>query len=273
MLISHDIECHNGTPTVAALGFFDGVHLGHRAVIGKARALADAKGVSCGLFTFEPPLHTSRAVSKSEVRLLQSVRHRQEIMENLGVEQLVCPPFESFYDLTPAEFVRVLLHDVMHCVAVVCGEDYHFGCKGSGDVMLLRTLCAEYGIEVDTVPAVLFGGEVVSSTRIRACLAEGKLALAGEMLCEPFRIEAPVSLRQNTLTQMLPSGMMPPAAGRYRSRLLLPQGTPTAMTEVVEEQGTVLFRTTLDASISLQQGQALPLELLMEESAELHKNN
>lgn len=264
MLISHDLLSHSGTPCVAALGFFDGVHLGHRAVIGRARALATAKNVACGLFTFEPPAHTARVVSKSDVRLLQSVGHRQEIMQKLGVELLVCPAFESFYNLTPQEFVRQLLHEAMHCVAVVCGEDYHFGQKGSGDVPMLRTLCAQYGIEVETVPAVCYEGGAVSSTRIRACLANGELRLANSMLCEPFRIEAQGTNCEGKLWQNLPSGMMPPAEGRYHSGILTEEKLISAETVVRMQADTVIFSTETPENTSVTKEQFYIVQLLEE---------
>ena len=86
MLIYHDLSRQSETPTVAALGFFDGVHLGHRAVIAEALCQARKQGAKCAVFTFEPPRNTDRAVSKSDVKLLQSVADRDCLLEELGVE-------------------------------------------------------------------------------------------------------------------------------------------------------------------------------------------
>ena len=124
MLIVHDLNFCSESPTVTALGFFDGVHKGHRAVIAEARAQAHARGAKCAVFTFEPPHHTDRAVSKSNIRLLQSAEQRYRLMEELGVELVFCPPFESFYNLTPEEFVTEILCNTLRCRGVVCGEDY-----------------------------------------------------------------------------------------------------------------------------------------------------
>ena len=101
MLIYHDLSRQSETPTVAALGFFDGVHLGHRAVIAEALCQAKKLGAKCAVFTFEPPRNTDRAVSKSDVKLLQSVADRDCLLEELGVELVLCPPFESFYNFSP----------------------------------------------------------------------------------------------------------------------------------------------------------------------------
>lgn len=261
MLVLHHIRAEEkAAPCVAALGFFDGVHMGHRAVIETARAEAAARGVRCGLFTFEPPTHTTRTVSKSDVRLLQSVTQRESILESLGVEQILCPPFESFYDFTPAEFVQIVLHDTLCCTGVVCGQDYRFGQRGSGDVAMLRMLAEPYGITVTVLAPVLYQDEVVSSTRIRAELAAGRLALAGEMLCTPYAIDAPITQRGNTFLQVLPHGMMPPAAGCYRSRL---NGTVPAETEVLH-RGTEVCFCTAASGFTPKTGALVRLELLTE---------
>ena len=140
MLIFHDLSRKSEYPTVAALGFFDGVHLGHRAVIAEAVKQARAQNGKGAVFTFEPPHHTDRAVSKSDVKLLQSPESRDRVMEELGVELVLCPPFESFYNFSPEEFVREILKNCLNCRGVVCGEDYRFGKKGAGNVALLREL-------------------------------------------------------------------------------------------------------------------------------------
>lgn len=261
MLVLHHIGADEAAaPCVAALGFFDGVHMGHRAVIETAREEAAARGVRCGLFTFEPPTHTSRTVSKSNISLLQSVAQRESIMQALGVEQLLCPPFESFYDLTPAEFVRVILHDTLHCTGVVCGMDYRFGQRGSGDAVLLRALAAPYGITVTTLSPVLYEGEAVSSTRIRAALAEGKAALAAEMLCTPYTIDAPARLVGETLLQQLPTGMAAPAVGCYHSRLA---GDILTETAVEQRENGIVFATKAP-HFTAPAGAVTRLELLRE---------
>lgn len=261
MLILHHIRAEEKTaPCVAALGFFDGVHMGHRAVIETAHAEAAARGVRCGLFTFEPPTHTTRTVSKSDVRLLQSMAQRESILEGLGVEQILCPPFESFYDFTPAEFVQIVLHDTLHCTGVVCGQDYRFGQRGRGDAAMLRALAEPYGITVTVLAPVLYQNEVVSSTRIRAALAAGQVALAGEMLCTPYAIEVPVTQEGDALLQVLPHGMMPPAAGCYHSRL---EGRFAAETVVQHGENGIILRTAAEG-FSAKDGALVQLELLRE---------
>jgi len=170
LLIFHDLSRKSEYPTVAALGFFDGVHLGHRAVIAEAVKQARAQNGKGAVFTFEPPHHTDRAVSKSDVKLLQSPENRDRVMEELGVELVLCPPFESFYNFSPEEFVREILKNCLNCRGVVCGEDYRFGKKGAGNVALLRELAEPMGIAVTALEPVTWKGETVSSSRIRRCL-------------------------------------------------------------------------------------------------------
>ena len=154
MLIFHDLSRKSEYPTVAALGFFDGVHLGHRAVIAEAVKQARAQNGKGAVFTFEPPHHTDRAVSKSDVKLLQSPESRDRVMEELGVELVLCPPFENFYNFSPEEFVREILKNCLNCRGVVCGEDYRFGKKGAGNVALLRELAEPMGIAVTALEPV-----------------------------------------------------------------------------------------------------------------------
>ena len=210
MLIFHDLSRKSEYPTVAALGFFDGVHLGHRAVIAEAVKQARAQNGKGAVFTFEPPHHTDRAVSKSDVKLLQSPESRDRVMEELGVELVLCPPFESFYNFSPEEFVREILKNCLNCRGVVCGEDYRFGKKGAGNVALLRELAEPMGIAVTALEPVTWKGETVSSSRIRRCLLEGDTELAGELLGTPYAVCGKAVRRGEELCLRLP----PEAQGR-----------------------------------------------------------
>ena len=230
MLIVHDLNFCSESPTVTALGFFDGVHKGHRAVIAEARAQAHARGAKCAVFTFEPPHHTDRAVSKSNIRLLQSAEQRYRLMEELGVELVFCPPFESFYNLTPEEFVTEILCNTLRCRGVVCGEDYRFGKKGAGNAALLRELAEPCGITVTALARGTGEGGTVSSSRIRRCLAEGDVALAGRLLEAPYAQSGFPERQGDTLCLRLPPEMMPPCEGTYRGRVQYPDGESGELT-------------------------------------------
>ena len=212
MLIYHDLSRQSETPTVAALGFFDGVHLGHRAVIAEALCQAKKLGAKCAVFTFEPPQNTDRAVSKSDVKLLQSVADRDCLLEELGVELVLCPPFESFYNFTPEEFVREILHNTLNCRGVVCGEDYRFGKKGAGKAALLRQLAEPLGITVTALAPITWDLGVPYSVCGRAVRQGDELALRW------------------------PEEMARPADGSYRGR---DEGRPVLLTV---RDGAVFWR-------------------------------
>lgn len=230
MLILHDLSRHSDRPTVAALGFFDGVHLGHRAVIAKARTQAHARGAKCAVFTFEPPHHTDRTVSKSDVKLLQSAGERYRLMEELGVELVLCPPFESFYNLSPEEFIREILQRTLNCCGAVCGEDYRFGKKGAGNVTLLRELAEPKGITVTALKPVLWENEPVSSSRIRRCLTDGDTELAGRLLGTPYTVCGRAEKQGEYRVMRLPEEMARPADGSYRGTLVSQEETPVLLT-------------------------------------------
>lgn len=236
MLIYHDLSRQSETPTVAALGFFDGVHLGHRAVIAEALCQARKQGAKCAVFTFEPPRNTDRTVSKSDVKLLQSVADRDCLLEELGVELVLCPPFESFYNFTPEEFVREILHNTLNCRGVVCGEDYRFGKKGAGNAALLRQLAEPLGITVTALAPITWKNEPVSSSRIRRCLAEGNTELAGTLLGVPYSICGRAARQGDELALRWPEEMARPADGSYRGR---DEGRPVLLTV---RDGAVFWR-------------------------------
>ena len=112
----------------------------------------------------------------------EPLRFDKTACAELGVELVLCPPFESFYNFSPEEFVREILKNCLNCRGVVCGEDYRFGKKGAGNVALLRELAEPMGIAVTALEPVTWKGETVSSSRIRRCLLEGDTELAGELL-------------------------------------------------------------------------------------------
>ena len=198
-----------------ALGFFDGVHLGHRAVIGGAVA---SDSVPC-VFSFTAPAGRARLF-----RIMTDAR-RIEAIGALGVQHLVMPPFEAFSSMSPEQFVEEVLLGVFHAKLAVCGENFHFGYHAAGDSHQLQTLCADRGIEVKIVEPVLYEGMPVSSTRIREALGEGKMEEVAGMLGHPYTIRERVAhgralgrrLTFPTINQPLPESLRLPRFGVYAS--------------------------------------------------------
>ncbi|MDL2219862.1 riboflavin biosynthesis protein RibF, partial [Ruminococcaceae bacterium OttesenSCG-928-O06] len=202
-------------PTSLALGFFDGVHLGHQEVIAAAKAEAEAKGLVLGVFTFVGSPRATKQV------MTEAQKHR--CLQELGVQACYQPPFESFRNLRPEEFFQQMLLEEYGAAALACGQNFGFGARRSGNVALLSRLCAEKGMPLAVLPLLEMGGAPVSSSRIRAALAAGDVEEAATLLGRPFEIEAPVQhgkalggrLGFPTLNQVFPEEIQPPAFGVY----------------------------------------------------------
>lgn len=217
--------------TAVALGYFDGVHLGHRSVLRAAQEMAQREEFDDAVFTFTLPAANadpeSAPAAKGSALLTQSEKRRR--MEACGVQHYFCPPFEAFCSFTPARFVDEILVRCLDARAVFCGDNFTFGVQKSGDVALLRTLCEARGIGVHVVNMAHYGGESVSSSRIRAALLHGDLTDANAMLGEAYRIDFPVqhgkqlgrTLGFPTLNQVYPPHMLVPQSGVYLTRALV----------------------------------------------------
>jgi len=167
-------------PRAVAIGTFDGVHLGHRAVIGAATELAD--GLTPTVVTFHP--HPRAALSGNRVELLSTLQRRLELLEDLGVRDVLVVEFtRELATLTPEEFARAYLAAI-GAEVVVCGSGFRFGRGRSGDLELLRTL----GFETRTVPLL----EGVSSTEIRRLAAAGRVEDAARLLGRPLEVDGTV---------------------------------------------------------------------------------
>ena len=215
-----DLGCPRGS--AVALGFFDGVHIGHQSVIGAAVACARAEGLAAGVFTFRLPLSHRLKGGR-----LQTGADKRRVMEDLGVQVYLEPPFEAVCDQSPEEFVDQILVGAFHARAVFCGDNFTFGKKAAGNVDTLRALCGPRGIRVVQVEMARWQGQSVSSTRIRAALEAGDLADANAMLGRPYRIDFPVRHGQGlgrtlgfpTINQIFPDGFIQPRYGIYITRV------------------------------------------------------
>ena len=170
--------CH-GQPSAIALGMFDGVHIGHQALVRRAVEIAKSHGWRSVVYTFE---NHPRSVVGMAPTLLMDADARREALLKLGADCVDMVKFtKSFGEKSPRAFIKYLSsrYDVR---AVVAGVDFKFGHRGSGNIETLRALGAEMGFEVFEMPVVLLDGEKVSSTRIRAALQSGNDALATRML-------------------------------------------------------------------------------------------
>jgi len=178
--------------STVTVGSFDGVHLGHQAVLREIDRRARAAGRASVLVTFDP--HPLEVVNPGAAPpLLTTGPERLEILALSPLDYVLLVRFDRHLaGLTPEEFVQEVLLERCALRELVIGHDHGFGRGRSGDVETLRRLGASHGFEVDVVPPVDFGGQHVSSSRIRRAVAGGDLTTAGAMLGRWYGVVGPV---------------------------------------------------------------------------------
>lgn len=224
--------------TAVTIGAYDGVHLGHRAVIARVRDLAAAHGLATAVVTFDR--HPAAVVRPdSAPPLLTDLEQKLELLATTGVDYTLVLHFDDARSKEPAEeFVTEVLVGGLNARAVVVGEDFHFGHRRSGNVALLRDMGAKLGFEVlgidlvgtDGRPAA--GEERVSSTAIREALSHGDLARANQLLGRCHEVRGAVvdgdkrarELGFPTANIAVPSEICLPADGIYAGWYLRPDG-------------------------------------------------
>lgn len=174
-----------------ALGFFDGVHRGHAAILQKTAETARALGLRPAALTFRE--HPRSMTGGGAPPLLTSSAQREALIRAQGMEEVLFLTFDrEFAALSPEQFVVEVLCRTIGCGAVVSGENYRFGRGARGTPELLRQMGPELGLRVLTCPAVTDGGGPVSSTRVRRLVESGEMESAGRMLGRPFAVEGEV---------------------------------------------------------------------------------
>ncbi len=177
---------------IVALGNFDGFHLGHQAVVGRAVERARAEGRPALVATFDP--HPMRYFQPGTPWFrLTTLEQRAALMQAAGVDALLVFGFDAgMAALSADDFVATRLLGQLGVAGVVTGEDFTYGKGRSGSVAELAALGAAHGFSTDTVGAVELDGEIVSSTRIRAALREGRPGDAAKLLTRPFAVQGEV---------------------------------------------------------------------------------
>jgi riboflavin kinase/FMN adenylyltransferase len=215
--------------SVLAIGNFDGLHLGHQAILRAAteRAL-ELKAVSTALTFDPPPLKVLRP--ESAPSRLSTNAQRIAWCSMLGVEAAVVLPFTmELARLAPEDFVEQLLVGDLRVAAILVGENFRFGHRQAGNVKLLRELGARLGFEVVIIPPVVYRGEIVSSTIIRREISEGDVSHAGRLLGRPFVLTGEVVGGTGTGSKftfptlnLAPEQELLPARGVYITRTCFP---------------------------------------------------
>lgn len=205
--------------TYAALGSFDGLHLGHISLINKA--VEEAKKHQCRSMVITFKNHPLSVIDNSLYpKLLMDNSSKEAILEKLDVDLLNFIKFDkSFMRISPEDFIINMIEHY-NIKGIIVGFNYRFGYKNLGDIELLKKLCLEYKIDLHIIPPVLYEGEIISSTRIRTLLQEGKVEDANRMLIRSYSISGCVgSGRQLGRTIGFPTANV-----CYDDKYVLPKG-------------------------------------------------
>lgn len=209
--------------SVIALGFFDGVHLGHKRVIQTAKGYAGLLGVKSLVFTFRDlPRNKVKGVEKQ--KLILKFEDKVNAIKNLGIDYLVWADFnKKFSEISPYDFVKEILVKILCARIVVAGYNYRFGHKAQGNIKYLEKLSREFGFKVDVIKPVTIGGSIVSSTLARNFICAGALKKAADLLGCRFGVKTNVvtgkglgkKLKIHTANMHWPRGIIAPPAGVY----------------------------------------------------------
>ncbi|MGI5935615.1 MAG: bifunctional riboflavin kinase/FAD synthetase [Oscillospiraceae bacterium] len=225
--------------TVIALGFFDGVHFGHAALINKTCARAAEMGASSAVLTFD--VHPEQLIKGVEVPLINNAAGRADIIRRLfDVDKIVSVHFDEETMHTPwKDFIRSLVIG-LGAAHLVMGHDFRCGYRGEGTSERIAEYCRELGLGYDVIPAVKLDGIVISSTHIRKLIAEGDIRRANEFLGHPHILIDTVrdggklgrNLGTPTINMEIPKGVVVPRHGVYATKVFFNDSEHIAVTNV-----------------------------------------
>ena len=216
---------------VIALGFFDGVHLGHAALMNKTKERAEELSAMPSVLSFDT--HPDNLVLGSEVPLINSAAGREDIIHRyFGIDNVVFIHFDEHIMCMPwEEFIADLINELNVCHIVV-GHDFCFGYKGLGTAEKLKNYCTEHGLGCDIIPAVTLDGRVISSTYIRSLIKDGNMEEAMRYLGHPHTLADTVrsgyhlgsKIGAPTINMRFPQGVLVPRHGVYVAKVYLEDG-------------------------------------------------
>jgi riboflavin kinase/FMN adenylyltransferase len=213
--------------SAVTLGNFDGIHLGHQALIDTVKKYSESENLKSVMFSFYPH-PVSFFDSTHSFQTLLSPQEKMYVAEKMGIDVLVQYPFTAdFASLTPEAFFELLIQKT-NCKVLVVGENYCFGKGRAGDLKKLTSLGEKYGVRVIGIPSVHYDGERVSSTRIRGLIAKGDMEEVVRLLSKPYLVIGRVQhgdkrgrqMNFPTVNQNPPIEKMLPPDGVYFSQLI-----------------------------------------------------
>ena len=192
MRILRNIPAVADTPVALTIGNFDGAHLGHQAMLRRLKNAATEQGLPACVMTFEPHPREFFAPDQAPTRLT-SLREKLELLQGHGVDRVYLCRFNfDFARVTAEDFIQRILKRGLDVHWLLVGDDFRFGARRAGDSAMLRAAGRELGFEVAEMPSVDVGGLRVSSTMVRALLAEGRIESAARLLGRPYSISGRV---------------------------------------------------------------------------------
>ncbi len=219
------------TKRVIALGFFDGVHIGHGELLKRTRERAEEQKAMPSVLSFD--VHPDTLVFGKEVPLINSAIGREEIIRRCyGIENVVFIHFNRrVMQMDWRDFLEDLIRDLQICHIVV-GHDFCLGYKGQGTATRLQEYCAEHGLGCDVIPPVMLDAQIVSSTHIRELLAAGEIEESNRWLGHPHTLADTVhsgyhlgrKLGTPTINMFFPHGVIVPRHGVYATKVYLENG-------------------------------------------------
>lgn len=215
--------------TAIALGYFDGLHKGHRNVISLAAAEKE-NGLTPVCFTFSKS--PKSVLNGTRCNALMTNEDKIKTLERLGIERTYQADFEKIMNMPAKDFAQEILVDTLKAEKLFCGFNYRYGKNGEGSAETLKSFCESRGITLTVVPATESEGEVVSSTLIRNLITDGNIKRANELMCSRFGFSSVIEhgkrlgreLGTPTINQPLCSELVVPKFGVYASIVTLENG-------------------------------------------------
>ncbi len=223
--------------TAVALGYFDGIHIGHQAVLNKALEKAEEKGITPVVMLFD--IHPRKLLTGKVPPMLLSEERKRVLLKRMGFEVFNFD-FRKAMNYSPEEFEEKILLGKLNARVVVCGYDYHYGKGGKGSPETLKNELTPKNIEVYALSPVHLGEETVSSTKIRHLINNGEIEIANSMLGDYFTYDFTVERGDGighkmgfpTINQFFPEDFIIPKYGVYASRVRLDGKYYSAVTNI-----------------------------------------
>lgn len=215
--------------TAIALGYFDGLHKGHRNVISLAAA-EKGNGLTPVCFTFSKS--PKSVLNGTQSNALMTNEDKIKTLERLGIERTYQADFEKIMNMPAQDFAQKILIDTLKAEKLFCGFNYRYGKNGEGNAETLKSFCESKGVTLTVVPATESRGEIVSSTLIRKLITDGNVKRANELMCSRFGFSSVIEhgkrlgreLGTPTINQPLCSELVVPKFGVYASIVTLENG-------------------------------------------------